>query len=50
MKAHYQLAAVLESEGRHEEAMKLYEEFLGYWDKADVALPEIQRARDALNR
>ena len=50
VKAHYQLAELLESQGRREEAAELYRQFLSYWGEADVPLVEVRRAHEALDR
>ncbi len=47
--AHYELGRAAEAQGKREQAVKYYRQFLGYWDKADFKLDEIAEARRRLN-
>ena len=43
--AHYELARVLESEGKTDEAARYYKQFLTFWRDADFKLVEIDEAK-----
>ncbi|MBL8955697.1 MAG: protein kinase [Myxococcaceae bacterium] len=50
MLSRYQLAAVLEKQGRGAEARARYEAFLTGWGVAEAQVPEVKLARDAVQR
>jgi hypothetical protein len=43
--AHYELARVLESEGKTDEAARYYKQFLSFWRDTDFKLVEIDEAK-----
>jgi len=50
VRAHYKLGSVYERQGRTQDAARMYNTFLDFWEKSDTQLPEVRRAREALSR
>jgi len=49
-KAHYYLGMAYQELGRNEDALRKYEEFLNIWKEADPGIPELEDAKERLQK